>query len=94
MGPIIAFVDIQVYYSDDELCKQADLLVDKRVVTGQEWPVTDRTLRSDLYKRQMSADPVAGRSPHGIVARMTPCILQESQRLPSFQLNAVHWSSL
>ena len=65
------FVDMQVFYSDDdELRKQADSLVDKRVVNGQESPVTDRTMRSDLYKKHMSADPVAGRPPYGIVTRM------------------------
>ena len=64
------FVDMQVYYSDDELRKQAESPVDKTVVTGQESPVTDRTMRSDLYKKHMSADPVACRPPYGIVARM------------------------
>ena len=64
------FVDMQEHHSDDELRKQADSLVDKRVVTGQESPVTDRTMRSDLCKKHMSADPVAGRPLHGIVTRM------------------------
>ena len=45
-----AFVDMNCYYSDDELRKQAEGMVGKLVVTGQEVPETKRTMREDLYK--------------------------------------------
>ena len=46
-----AFLDMNIYYSDDELRKQAELLAGKWVVTGQENPDISKEMREDLYKK-------------------------------------------
>ena len=56
-----AFLDMNIYYSDDELRKQCELLAGKCVVTGQENPDVSREMREDLYKKHITGDPVACR---------------------------------
>jgi len=52
------FLDMNVYYSDDELRKQCDTLVTARIHTGQEAVQSNKTTREDLCKKHISADPV------------------------------------
>ena len=51
------FMDMNVFYNDDELRKQADTFTGRVVTTGQEAPSTDKRLREDLCKKVMSGDP-------------------------------------
>lgn len=53
-----AFLDMNIYFSDDELRKQADSLIGRLVSTGQEAVETNKGMREDLYKKHLSADPV------------------------------------
>ena len=68
------FVDMNVFYTEDELRKQADTFTGKVVMTGQETPNTDKPLREDLYKKVMSGDPVAARLPYAILTKMATCV--------------------
>ncbi len=69
------FVDTTIYYSDDELRKQADLMLGKVIHTGQEAVEgTGRPMREDLYKKHISADPVAARLPYGIITKLVELI--------------------
>ena len=61
---------MSVYCCDDEMRKQADLLVGVLVVTGQESPETDRPMGKDVCKRHFSADPIACRLPNEVLAKM------------------------
>ena len=103
-GDIHGFVDMNVFYTEDELRKQADTFTGKVrkgthnvlvsvfpalnfglvlfsccifeisspqvVMTGQETPNTDKSLREDLHKKVMSGDPVAARLPYAILTKM------------------------
>ena len=69
-GDMHGFVDMNVFYTEDELRKQADTFTGKVVITGQETPNTDKPLREDLYKKVMSGDPVAARLPYAILTKM------------------------
>ncbi len=52
LGDNHRFIDMNIYFSDDELRKQAESMVSKMVVTGQE-AVEGNTqgMRQDLYKK-------------------------------------------
>ncbi|CAK0822362.1 unnamed protein product [Prorocentrum cordatum] len=66
-----AFLDTTVYYDDHELRKQAEQLVHKLITTGQEAVEGSKHgFREDLYKKHISADPIAARLPHGIVTHL------------------------
>ena len=54
-----SFVDMNIYFTPDEFRKQAEGLIGKCVVTGQEVPSTERSLREDLYKKHMTGEPIA-----------------------------------
>ena len=70
-APLRAFIDTNAYYSDDELRKQAELLVGKCITTAQEAVEGSMNkMREDLYKKHISADPNAGRLPYGIVTKL------------------------
>ena len=69
-GPLHAFLDMNIYYSDDELRKQCENIAGKGVVTGQEAEDGRQGLKQDLYKKHISADPVPGRLPYSIVTRL------------------------
>ena len=64
-----AFVDMNLYFTDDELRKQGELLAGKAVVTGQEMPSGGKEMRDDLYKKHVSADPVSCRLPYAVVTK-------------------------
>ena len=49
-GHLHAFLDLNIYYSDDELRKQSENIVGKLVVTGQEAEDGRQGLKQDLYK--------------------------------------------
>ena len=52
-------MDINIYFTADEFRKQAEGLIGKCVVTGQEVPSTEKSLREDLYKKHMTGEPIA-----------------------------------
>ena len=58
-----------MYYTDDELRKQGEFLSGKVVVTEQEMANSGKDVREDLYKRHISADPVAVRLPYAIAIK-------------------------
>lgn len=58
-GALHEFLDMNVYYSDDELRKQCDTLAAALIHTGQEAIDAYRQMREDLYKKHITADPVA-----------------------------------
>ena len=65
------YIDMNIYYTDDELRKQGDLLEGKIVCTGQETVQgAARPMRLDLFKKHISADPIALRLLYSIVTRM------------------------
>lgn len=69
-----AFLDTNIFYSDDELRKQVEGLVGKVITTGQEAVEGARqSMRKDLYKKYMTGDPVAGRMPYAIITRLIDC---------------------
>ena len=51
------FLDMNIYYSDDELRKQGDALHLALIHTGQENVGTAKQMRDDLYKKHITADP-------------------------------------
>ena len=80
---------MNIYYSDDEMRKQGELLAGKPFVTGQETVTgSARSLRLDLWKKHMSGDPMGMRLPYSIVTRMTELIglkRYEMNTLPVFE---------
>jgi hypothetical protein len=98
-GRYHAFVDMNIYFSDDELRKQGDLLIDMLWQTGQEQPQgTTGTFRFDLLKKHLSADPVAMRLLYSIVTKMEALIgwkRYECNILPRFTgITEVNFNSL
>lgn len=64
--------DPQVFYIDEELRKQVELLVGAVVYTAQERPEgVNRGFREDLFKKWASADGIFGRLPYQIQTRAT-----------------------
>ena len=76
------FLDMNMYYTDDELRKQGELLCGKTVVTGQEMPNCSREMREDLYKKHVSADPVSCRLPYAVVTKQV-----QLEGLKRFEMN-------
>ena len=71
LGGLHAWLDTNIYWSDDELRKQADTLVGCPIVTAQEAVQgAGRTMREDLYKKHISGDPVAARMPYAIQTKL------------------------
>ena len=94
-----AFLAMNIYFSDDELRKQGDLLIDMLWQTGQEQPQgTTGTFRFDLLKKHLSADPVAMRLLYSIVTKMEALIgwkRYECNILPRFTgITEVNFNSL
>jgi hypothetical protein len=91
---------MNIYYTDDELRKQGDLLEGKIVTTGQETVQgAVRPMRLDLFKKHISADPIAMRMLYSIVTRMVELVglkRFEMNKLPDFGVidNAVFNSIL
>lgn len=44
------------------------------MTTGQEAPEVDSKMREDIYKRHISADPVACRLPYAVLTHMVPLV--------------------
>ena len=70
LGKYHVWADMNIYFSDDEMRKQSELLLHALVTTGQEAPDTDKRMREDVYKRHISGDPVPCRLPYAILTRM------------------------
>ena len=69
------FIDMNIYFSDDELRKQAESMVSRLVVTGQEAVEGNKQgMRQDLYKKHLSADPIACRLPYAVVTKLVELI--------------------
>ena len=70
LGNLHAYLDTNIYYSDEEMRKQVDSLIGCVVVTGQESVEgSSKRMREDLYKKHVSADPLAARLPYAIVTK-------------------------
>ncbi|CAE7208891.1 unnamed protein product, partial [Symbiodinium natans] len=71
LGSFHACLDMNIYYSDEEMRKQAASLLGKLVVTGQESVQGSRRgMREDVYKKHMSADKLPERLPYAIETRL------------------------
>ena len=80
-----SFLDMSIFFSDDEMRKQGETLAMHRVVTGQEAVNSSKQkMREDLYKKLMSADPIAVRLPYAIVTKMV-----ELSGWARFELNSL-----
>ena len=65
------FLDINIYFSDTEFRKQGELLVAHHWATGQESVQgSAHSLRFDLLKKHLSADPIAMRLLYSIITKM------------------------
>ena len=64
-----AFIDMNIYFTDDEMRKQGDLLAGRAVVTGQEMPNETKEMREDIYKKHISADAVSCRLPYAVLTK-------------------------
>ena len=84
-----AFLDRNIHFTDDEMRKQGELLIDMLVATGQESVQGSATsLRFDLFKKHLSGDPVAMRLFYSIITKMESLIgwkRYACNMLPSFQ---------
>lgn len=70
LGSLHSYLDTNIYYTDDELRKQADQLVGCVVVTGQEAVEASKgRMREDLFKKHISADPVPARMNYAIITK-------------------------
>ena len=65
------YMDMNLFYEEGEMRKQGDSMAGHRVFTGQE-AITNakQKMREDLYKKLLSADPIAVRLPYAIVTKM------------------------
>ena len=65
------YMDMNVFYDDSEIRKQGENMAGSSVFTGQEAITTAKQkMREDLYKKLLSADPIAVRLPYAIVTKM------------------------
>ena len=81
------YIDMNIYYKDDELRKQGDLLIGKAVTTGHEI-VQGATIgcRLDSFKNHISADPIAMRLLYSIATKIVELLWLkrfEMNRLPA-----------
>ena len=66
---------MNIYFTDDELRKQGELMLDMLVGTGQESVHgSANSLRFDLLKKHLSGDPIAMRLLYSIVTKMESLI--------------------
>ena len=85
LGNYHSCLDMNIYYSDEEMRKQAGNLVGKIVVTGQESAQgSSRGMREDVYKKHMSADKLPERLPYAIQTTLV-----ELRGLKRFEFNTV-----
>ncbi|CAE7461722.1 unnamed protein product [Symbiodinium sp. CCMP2592] len=67
LGEYHTCLDMNIYFVDEEMRKQAANIVGKIVVTGQESVQgSRRSMREDIYKKHISADKVPERLPYAI----------------------------
>ena len=75
LADLHTYLDMNIYFTDDEFRKQGELLVDIPVSTGQETVQgAASSLRFDLMKKHLSADPIAMRLLYSIITRMESLI--------------------
>lgn len=83
------FFDPQVFFLDEELRKQIELLKGAVVFTAQERPEgIGRGVREDLFKNWVSADGIFGRLPYQIATKVISLVgwkRMELNRLIKFQ---------
>ena len=85
LGHLHRYLDMNVYYQDEEMRKQASTYEDCPVVTAQEKPEGSKQIfRLHLFKLHMAADPTAQRDLYNRVTRMI-----ELKGLKRFELNAM-----
>jgi phage/plasmid-associated DNA primase len=85
LGAYHTCLDMNIYFSDDEMRKQAANLVGKIVVTGQESVQgSSRSMREDVYKKHISADKVPERLPYAIQTTLV-----ELRGWKRFELNSL-----
>ena len=71
LGALHRYLDLSVYYSEDQMLRQSGTYEDIPVLTGQEKPEgTKEQLRTHLFKLHMSGDPTAQRDLYHRVTRM------------------------
>ena len=63
-----SFFDPNIWYSDEELRKQARSCARCFILTAQEASETSRKMHIDLYKK--TGDGIMGRKPYGYSTRM------------------------
>ena len=82
------YFDPQMFYLDEELRKQIEILAGAIVLTAQEKPEGMRkAFREDLFKKVASADPLFGRLPYQILTKIvcaTGWVRMEMNKLISF----------
>ncbi|CAE7651585.1 unnamed protein product, partial [Symbiodinium necroappetens] len=84
LGNYHSCLDMNIYFIDEEMRKQAANLVGKIVVTGQESVQgSRRPMREDIYKKHISADKVPERLPYAIRTGLV-----ELRGWKRFELNA------
>ena len=80
---------MNIYHTDDEFRTQGDGLIGKPVITGQETVQGASTsIRLDLLKKHLSADPVAMRQLYAIITHMYELVglkRFEMNRFPKFE---------
>ena len=75
LGALHRYLDLSVYYSEDQMLRQSGTYEDIPVLTGQEKPEgTKEQLRTHLFKLHMSGDPTAQRDLYHRVTRMIELI--------------------
>ena len=67
-APSETHTDMGVYFSDDEI-RQPDLL-SRALVVGPESPDTGRCMTEEVFKRHISANPVARNLPCAVLTKM------------------------
>ena len=70
LGRLHSYIGTNVYYSDEEMRKQADQLFGCAVVTGQGTVQgSSRRMREDIFKKHISGDPIPARLPYAIITK-------------------------
>ena len=73
-GPLHKTFDMSVFYTEDELRKQVELLLGGIIFTAQEKPETDKRLMHDLLKKLATGEGLMSRLPYAVLTRMRSII--------------------
>ena len=85
LGNLHRYLDMNVYYQDEEMRKQSSAYEDCPVVTAQEKPEgSKQVFRLHLFKLHMAADPTAQRDLYNRITRMVELV-----GLKRFEFNAM-----